>query len=131
MNHRDHREHRVAGQTATTADPATSFLFRRLCVLCGFKSSSCLRVFVFLLLCTTLAHARATQPNNTTPALGGVAITPDGLMQIRQTPAPRLIPKKDPTLTYISLAQLSNHLQQLQKDKAPLPKELRYLQGLT
>jgi hypothetical protein len=64
--------------------------------------------------------------------VGGVAITPDGLLQVRRTvatPAARL--KADPSLTYISLSKLVEGLKSANTTTTPTAKDLRYLGGLT
>src|SRR4051812_27998744 len=74
----------------------------------------------------------APPPPPSPPALGGVMITPEGLLQPRVPAAPAKRPG-NPNLTYISLARVIDQLQQnaAAPNPKPLPKELRYLQGLT
>jgi hypothetical protein len=67
-------------------------------------------------------------------SVGGVAISPEGLLAVRKAvaappPAARL--KADPGLTYISLARLARQLQSENITTTPTQKDLRYLGGLT
>lgn len=94
-----------------------------------------------LLIACTLALAPVAQAQsvpsgggsgNQLISVGGVAITPEGLLQMRRTVPPaqaRL--KADPSLTYISLARTLEHLKSSSTTTTPTQKDLRYLGGLT
>lgn len=86
-------------------------------------------LFILLVAFVTAAIAQSSQPTPPT-ALGGVAITSDGLLQMRKSaPAAATRRAGDPSLTYVSLAKVLDAVQNSGGKK--LPRELRFLQGLT
>jgi hypothetical protein len=88
-------------------------------------------IFVSLCLWASVAWGQQAQSQPSAPtALGGVTITPEGLLRARVTAPPAKRPG-DPSLTYVSLARLIDTLKLLEQSHTTIPKDLRYLQGLT
>jgi hypothetical protein len=81
------------------------------------------------LAASTLAIAQVFVPG---AAVGGVAITPDGLLQMGRTTA--IVPRKpaaDRTLTYISLPRALDQWKAAKDTHTDPPAEVRTLKGLT
>ncbi|HVS70711.1 MAG TPA: DUF1598 domain-containing protein [Phycisphaerae bacterium] len=75
----------------------------------------------------------AQTQTSTGNAVGGVAITTEGLLHIPRTTVARLPlkPQKNASLVYISLPRLLNDARTLVEAHQPLSPEIRYLHGLT
>jgi hypothetical protein len=77
------------------------------------------------------AGAQTTTPAATQPmAVGGVAISPDGVLQMRRTVPPQARRTAETGLTYISLARVFTQMAAAGQGGS-LPPDLRYLHGLT
>jgi hypothetical protein len=95
-------------------------------------------------LCTAIAgfsamtlHGQTTSPALTTQSVGGVSITPGGMLRMRR--AANLGPRRagDPSLTYVSLPRVFAELKAQSQPAAggagasSLSRDIRYLKGLT